>query len=68
MPPASGTTKGKRASETKPRKAGPSRTTRIVHLTAEYWPYARTGGLGEAVRGMAHFQSAAGSETTALWK
>lgn len=66
MPPASGAAKGKRASETKPRKAGPSRTARIVHLTAEYWPYARTGGLGEAVRGMAHFQSAAGSETTVI--
>jgi starch synthase len=25
----------------------------IVHLTAEYWPLARTGGLGEAVAGIA---------------
>ncbi len=66
MAPASGALLGKRASETKPRKTGPSRTARIVHITAEYWPYARTGGLGEAVRGMATFQSAAGSETTVL--
>lgn len=39
---------------------------RIVHLTAEYWPYARTGGLGEAVRGMATFQHRLGSETTVV--
>lgn len=25
----------------------------VVHLTAEYWPLARTGGLGEAVAGIA---------------
>jgi starch synthase len=41
----------------------PGRGARIVHLTAEYWPYIRTGGLGEAVRGMATFQHRAGSET-----
>jgi len=23
----------------------------VVHLASEYWPYARTGGLAEAVRG-----------------
>ena len=33
----------------------------IVHLTAEYAPYARTGGLAEAVRGLATFQSRAGA-------
>src|SRR5215471_5815490 len=32
----------------------------VVHLTAEYWPYARTGGLGEAVAGLAMAQSRAG--------
>ena len=26
----------------------------VVHLTAEYFPYARTGGLAEAVSGLAH--------------
>ncbi len=39
---------------------------RVVHLTAEYWPYARTGGLGEAVRGMATFQHRLGSDTTVV--
>ncbi|HMH83525.1 MAG TPA: hypothetical protein VK531_11695, partial [Gemmatimonadales bacterium] len=24
----------------------------VAHLTAEYWPFARTGGLGEAVNGL----------------
>lgn len=44
----------------------PGRSARIVHLTAEYWPFIRTGGLGEAVRGMATFQHRAGSETVVV--
>ncbi|MGD8361282.1 MAG: glycogen/starch synthase [Gemmatimonadota bacterium] len=47
----------------RPRRA---RNAHIVHLTAEYWPYIRTGGLGEAVRGMATFQSRAGSNTSVI--
>jgi starch synthase len=31
----------------------------VVHVTAEYYPFARTGGLGEAVAGLANFQHAA---------
>lgn len=39
------------------------RTTRtIVHLTAEYSPYARTGGLAEAVMGLANFQVQGGAD------
>jgi starch synthase len=38
----------------------------VVHLTAEYWPFARTGGLGEAVSGLATFQAAAGHPTTVI--
>src|SRR5712691_5777054 len=38
----------------------------VAHLTAEYWPYARTGGLGEAVSGLATFQAAAGLPTTVV--
>ncbi len=38
----------------------------IVHLTAEYSPYARTGGLAEAVAGLANFQHAAGLPVTAI--
>ncbi|MES2522080.1 MAG: glycogen/starch synthase [Gemmatimonadota bacterium] len=33
----------------------------IVHLTAEYSPFARTGGLAEAVMGLANFQCRAGA-------
>ncbi len=36
----------------------------MVHLVAEYWPYARTGGLAEAVRGIATFQAASGTPVT----
>lgn len=37
-----------------------------MHLTAEYFPYARTGGLAEAVMGLASFQQAAGVPVTVL--
>lgn len=33
----------------------------IVHLTAEYSPFARTGGLAEAVMGLANYQVKAGA-------
>lgn len=36
----------------------------VVHLTAECWPYARTGGLGEAVSGLAAAQARAGAAVT----
>jgi starch synthase len=37
--------------------------TRVLHLTAELWPYARTGGLGQAVAGLADYQAASGTES-----
>lgn len=33
----------------------------IVHLSAEYFPYARMGGLAEAVNGLATFQAKSGN-------
>lgn len=66
MAQGSGTATRRRRSETRPREAGRSQSARILHLSAEYWPYIRTGGLGEAVRGIATFQSFAGSETIVL--
>lgn len=38
----------------------------IVHLVAEYWPYARSGGLAEAVRGIATFQARSGHNTISI--
>lgn len=35
----------------------------VVHLVAEYWPFARTGGLAEAVRGIATHQAGHGIPT-----
>lgn len=32
----------------------------VIHLATEYWPYARTGGLAEAVRGIATYQARMG--------
>ncbi len=38
----------------------------IVHLVSEYWPYARSGGLAEAVRGIASFQARSGHDTVSI--
>ena len=38
----------------------------VVHVTAEYFPFARTGGLAEAVNGLASFQQAAGLNVLAV--
>lgn len=38
----------------------------IVHLTAEYYPYARTGGLAEASWGLHRFQHRRGRRTLAI--
>ena len=38
----------------------------VVHLAAELAPFARTGGLGEAVAGLARFQAAGGTPTTVI--
>jgi starch synthase len=38
----------------------------VVHLAAEYYPYARTGGLAEAVAGLATFQQRSGQRAVAF--
>ena len=38
----------------------------IVHVTAEYWPSARTGGLGEAVSTLSRHQASAGCAVTVV--
>ena len=57
-----------RATPARPRVAAAAQSAgeRIpsVHLSAECWPFARTGGLGEAVHGLAAAQAAAGAPTT----
>jgi len=42
----------------------PSAGEAVVHLATEYWPYARTGGLAEAVRGIATYQARAGRDVS----
>src|SRR5437879_12695789 len=66
--------KSRRRSPAQPRRAAtaaaprpqiaPDERSGVAHLTAEYWPFARTGGLGEAVSGLATCQAAAGLPTT----
>src|SRR5207248_4479557 len=68
------TPKPGRQRTTRPRRAGTTPRPQtpegqrigVAHLTAEYWPFARTGGLGEAVSGFATFQAAAGHPTAVL--
>lgn len=38
----------------------------VVHIAAEYYPYARSGGLAEAVANLARFESLAGVRTLAI--
>jgi starch synthase len=38
----------------------------VIHLAAEYFPFARTGGLAEAANGLAKFLSITGVPTMAL--
>src|SRR5579859_6284271 len=38
----------------------------VVHFTAEYWPLAQTGGLGQAVAGLAAHQARHGLPTTVV--
>ncbi|MFI5207584.1 MAG: glycogen synthase [Gemmatimonadales bacterium] len=44
----------------------PSGPDSVVHLTAEYWPLAQTGGLGQAVAGLAAYQARSGLPTTVV--
>jgi starch synthase len=38
----------------------------VVHVSAEYYPFARSGGLAEAVANLARFESRAGIRTLAI--
>src|SRR3989442_7983259 len=68
--------KSGRRSPAQPRRAAtpaaprpqiaPAERVGVAHLTAECWPFARTGGLGEAVSGLATVQAAAGHPTTVV--
>ncbi len=63
-----------------PRRANSPTTTRrrpepmtptrpafgVLHLTAELWPYARTGGLGQAVADLAAYQVRSGVQASVL--
>ena len=54
-----------------PRTAAPllhvtGQPVTVVHVTAEYSPYARAGGLAEAVSGLAGFQKSAGFDVAVI--
>ena len=54
------------ASSDPPLKSPSGEPITVVHLTAEYLPYARTGGLAEAVSCLASFQRAAGHNVAVI--
>jgi starch synthase len=47
-------------------QSGRSSLPAVIHLAAEFFPYARTGGLAEAVSGLASFQHRAGHRVVAM--
>lgn len=47
-----------------PLSTGDGRAVRVVHMVAELAPFARSGGLGEAVNSLARFQAASGIPTS----
>lgn len=49
-----------------PLYAPDGRPATVVHLAAEYFPFARSGGLAEAVNGLAKFQALAGVSVVAI--
>lgn len=49
-----------------PRQSSGTEPLQVVHITAEYWPFARTGGLGEAVAGLADSQARSGAVVTVI--
>lgn len=49
-----------------PLATGDGRPVAVVHLAAELAPFARTGGLGEAVASIARFQAASGVPTSVV--
>ena len=58
----SGATSGAHALS--PLMGADGRTVQLVHLVAELAPFARSGGLGEAVNSLARFQAASGIPTS----
>ena len=49
-----------------PLRTDDGRVVSVVHLVAELAPFARTGGLGEAVKSLAEFQCASGIPTAII--
>src|SRR5688572_2493325 len=49
-----------------PLRADDGRVVSVVHIVAELAPFARTGGLGEAVKSLAEFQCASGIPTAII--
>ena len=60
---ASNPTSAPAAPASPPLTGANGEVVRVVHLVAELAPFARSGGLGEAVRSLARFQTASGIPT-----
>src|SRR5882672_9446875 len=49
-----------------PLHTADGRAVQVVHIVAELAPFARSGGLGEAVNSLARFQAASGISTSII--
>jgi starch synthase len=65
-PKAAPPPKGAAPSTPSPLRTDDGRLVSVVHVVAELAPFARTGGLGEAVKSLAEFQSASGIPTAII--
>jgi starch synthase len=66
LPQPESRTAHRRVRGTRPNLVSKADRLEVIHLTAECWPFARTGGLGEAVAGLAAAQAARGLAVTVL--
>src|SRR6266576_1754886 len=63
---SSGSVRVRRRARQSVLKTNEGEPIHIVHFAAECWPYARSGGLGEAVASLATYQAAARLPTTVV--
>ena len=66
LPPLESRATQRRVRTTRPNYVTKADRLEVVHLSAECWPFARTGGLGEAVAGLAASQAKRGIGVTVV--
>ena len=60
LPRVASRTTSRRVRDVRPNRLPRDDHLEVIHLAAECWPFARTGGLGEAVAGLVTYQARRG--------